>query len=436
MWLVFLAFLIPYDPDEAVYKIVAVDVLEGHWPYDHLFVNRGPLLFLAYLPAGLTGSIELQRLVAALAIVASVPPFFLLARKWLSGRQVALAVVSYCVLVANPFMIAGANNEAFLLAPLIAAMVVPSAVLAGVLIGAAIMLKMTVLPLIPAILFLRRKDLRASVIAALAACVALTVPFVPVWNDFWTANVTFAFSYADYSAPERLANTFAIHWGVLLGALPIWLAIVVGGFRERRWALWLLLISGMVAAKSTGFNATHYYALITPAAALFAGEGLDRLLRRPRLMAVVLAPATLVWLSVVVAGLSILVIGGHRPYSDIVAELKGRPGELYVLGDHPEIYAYADRQPQRRYFFAVPLVFRKDWGSSMRAELLACPPEFLVLPSITRFRVEWAGDLAAVYRTRLEFKKATLLTDPKHSCVARDLTNDPRYLKSISNDFL
>lgn len=419
LWLLFLAFLMPYNNDEAIYMIVVRDVVNGHWPYEHLFINRPPLLFLAYLPAGFTDSIEIQRLIAVAAMVASAPAFFVLARKHLTGRQVPLAVGSYCLLIGNPYMIVGANTESFLLLPLIAAMVVPSAVLAGALIGAAVMLKITVLPLVPAILLIRKTGLRVTLITAVAVCVALTVPFVPVWDDFWTANVTFAFDYADYSAPERLANTIAVHWGVLLGALPVWLAVVFGGLRERRWTLWLLFVGGVLAAKSTGFNATHYYALITPAAALFAGQGLDWLLHRPRLTRAIVVPATLICVSLVVLGLSLFTTSDHyRPYSDFVAEIDGRPGELYVLGDHAEIYAYAERQPERRYFFGVPLVFREDWGASTRAQLLACPPALLVLPTGNFFEVDWAEDVASVYGTRIEFKNASLLTDATHQCGA------------------
>lgn len=194
---------------------------------------------------------------------------------------------------------------------------------------------------------------------------------------------------------------------------------------ERRWALWLFLLGGLVSAKSTGFNFTHYYALIAPPAALFAGQGLDHLLRRPRLARVLFIPATALSLTLLVVVLPVFAIREHRPYSALVAELDRRPGELYVLGDHAEIYAYADRQPERRFFFSVPLVFREDWGASTRADLLACPPELLVLPSSDsdQFQVDWAAEVADTYRTRLEFDNASLLTDPAHVCMSGNMTS-------------
>jgi len=417
LWLAFFSFVTPYNPDEVIYKIVVADVVDGHWPYSHLFLNRQPLVYLAYLPAGLGASIEAQRIVAAFAAAASVPAFFALAKRWLSERQVSFAVPGYCILLANPYMLVATNVEAFLLLPLIGAIVAPSAVVAGILIGAALMLKLTVLPIVPAILFMRRADLRVTVIAAIATCALLSLPFVAVWGDFWAANVTFSFDYARQSASDRLANA-PFYWPVLLGALPVWVAVAVGVARERRWVVWIFLAGSVAAVKSTGYNFGHYYVLMAPAAALLAGAGFDDLLRRGRLARAVLVPSALMSTAAIFSGFLLLAFDSDRDrlYDDVVAEIDRHPGELYMLGTLPEIYMLADRQPERQYFFSIPLVFNERWGEETRADLLACPPDLLVIPKVNWTQVDWTSDVADAYRTRMEFKNASLLTDPERVC--------------------
>src|SRR4051794_23782639 len=51
-WLTFLAFVLPIDPDEAVFKIVATGITHGRWPYRDLWDNKPPLIYAWYLPAG------------------------------------------------------------------------------------------------------------------------------------------------------------------------------------------------------------------------------------------------------------------------------------------------------------------------------------------------------------------------------------------------
>lgn len=84
-WLTVLAFILPYDPDEAIYKIIATGIVHGKWPYHDLFDHKPPLIYLWYLPAGLGASIEFERVLAALLVAATVPLVAVLARRWLSG---------------------------------------------------------------------------------------------------------------------------------------------------------------------------------------------------------------------------------------------------------------------------------------------------------------------------------------------------------------
>jgi hypothetical protein len=414
-WLTFLAFVVPIGPDEAVYKIVATGIFDGHWPYRDLFVNRQPLIFFWYLPAGLGASIVVERLIATAALVASVPVMSVVAKRWLRGRQVRLALISYCLLLANPILLVDANTEAFLLLPLLAAMVAPSAFLAGVLLGIAVMTKLTAVAFLPLIVVIWKRDLWRVAAGTLAVCVVVSLPFVPIWHDYWVANVSFNFSYGQFSAGERLHHLFWFHPGVLLGAAPIWAAAVVGAVRTKDRFIWLWLLCGLAAVKATGYDFMHYYALLVPPAAILAAQGLDYLLTRRRLGIYLLAPtaALTLWaISDVVLSLA----QHQRPFTQLVTEIDSHEGELYVLGGYSEIYIYADRQPERRLFFSVPLVMRADWGRQTRDDLLSCPPRVLVIPARNQFPVAWADDISSRYASRADFAKGSVFTQPLIEC--------------------
>lgn len=415
-WLALMAWVVPYDADEAIYKVVVTDVFDGHWPYEHLFINRQPLFFLAYAPAGLGASIQVQRLVAAAATIASVFPFATLARRLLSERQAVLAVWSFAALLANPYMITGANVEAFLLFPLLSAAVVRPAWLAGVLLGVALMLKVSVLPIVPAVLMIRAQNPGTAVVTMSATCAVCTLPFVPVWPDFWEANVTFNFAYNRYFRSELIGNLFGAHWGVVLGTLPVWIGALVGLAKERRAAIWMLAATSFIATKSTGLNFGHYYALLAPSAALLAGIGMVQLRGNARSIVWILVPSTLLAILIVAVGLFAFAIRDRDRFRQDWEELRAHPGELYVLGGHPEIYVYADRQPARRYFFSVPLVVNEHWGEETRADLIACPPDVLVVPAANEFQVDWVNDLVDVYASRREVDAGAIYTEPLTRC--------------------
>jgi hypothetical protein len=100
----------------------------------------------------------------------------------------------------------------------------------------------------------------------------------------------------------------------------------------------------------------------------------------------------------------------------LVAEVRSSPGELYVLGDRSQIYAYSNRRPERRFFYSVPLAVHQEWGDRMRAELLTCPPDVLVVPAFVLFPVDWVDEVASVYRQRVEFPDGMLYRQPHHTC--------------------
>ncbi|MGD0114715.1 MAG: hypothetical protein ABSC13_01755 [Dehalococcoidia bacterium] len=416
-WLTVLAFILPYDPDEAVYKIIATGIVHGKWPYHDLFDHKPPLIYLWYLPGGLGASIEFERVLAALMVAATLPVVALLARRWLSGRQASLAVVAYTLLMANPFMLAKANTEAFLLLPLLASLAVGSPVLAGALLGIAVMTKPVAIVFAPVLVLLWRKDTWRVAIGGSLVCLAVSLPFLPIWRDYWDANVSFNLTYGHNLGYENgLASLFIPNLVVLIGALPLWASALIGLFWQRRALLWLWLACGVVSVKATGLDWGHDYALLAPPAALFAAIGLERILqRRAVALALGVVGALVVALIVVVLPWS-----GARPQQAMLDTIHTAKGEVYVLGDRTYLYAYADRQPERRFFYSVPLVARRDWGEAMRQQLIACPPALIVIPKHIVFPVDWEDDIKAIYTTQTEYDDGLVLTQPMVPCVGRD----------------
>ncbi len=415
-WLSFLAFVLPYDPDEAVFKIVARGILDGRWPYRDFFDNKAPLLYVWYLPAALCRSLEVQRIGGALLGAASVGAMAAASRRWLAGRQVTFAVWAYALLLANPYLGVGTSVETFMLLPIAAAVAAPSALLAGALLGVATMTKPTAVILLPVLISLWPRQWWKVVAGWAGVCAIVLMAFVPVWRDLWVANVTFNSEFMHHlSLGYRLTSALVFIPFVVVGALPIWLLALRGVSARRHPVLLLWAVFGLIAVEMTGLSFAHYYALLAAPAALLAGQGLDRTLGKRRSFHVALAVGGLVNIALIVLAVA-MTLRRPAPYADVANAIHRTEGDVYVLGDRAQIYALAGRQPERRLFFSIPLVVRADWGNEVRTDLESCPPAILVVPRHNLFEVSWAPDVEALYASRRSFDDAMMFTQPRIAC--------------------
>jgi hypothetical protein len=428
LWLSALAFIVPYEYDEAVYTIVATGITEGRWPYRDLWDNKPPLIYVWYLPAGLTGSIELQRIVGALLASASVGVLASLARRWLQGRQIAFAVWSYALFLANPHIAVGGSIETFMLLPLLAAIAAPSALLAGALLGIAVMTKPVALIFLPLFVAIWKRESWRTALALTLVCGAVSLAVFPVWGDFWAATVSFNREFARFRVSEsgglgsQLRQLFGLRLEAFVSALPIWLAAIAGAFWTRRPIILLWSACGLLALKAQGYTAGgeagRYQALLVPPLALLAATGIDRMLvHRPyRLL---LAATACLSLAMISAGVILTIARGQDEEHDaLVSAIREVDGELYVLAGGPDIYLASGHRPERRFFFSIPLEVIPDWAESTRRSLETCPPEALVIYSRNRFSVAWTPGIAPLYAHRREFisSELALLTDPIRPC--------------------
>ena len=418
VWLTLLGALQPLTPDEAVYKIVSTGMLHGQWPYRDLFDHKPPLAYAWYVPMALGGSIELQRALAASLLAASIPVFDSIARRWLDGRAATLATVSFALMLANPGLSVRANLESFALLPLIAALAVPSPLAAGALLGIAAMTKPMALLFAPMLWFAWRRDAWKSALAMLAVCAAVSAPFMPIWRDYWTANVTFNLEYGGASAANRLRTLLTMPAPVFVGSLPLWCAAVGGALRRPGARPWIFAACGLAATKLSGQQFNHYYVLLLPPAALFAGRSLDWAIDQWAGRAALAAGAVLALLPLAI-GIGPLIRDYdrlHHPFGAAQSAIDATPGEFYMLGDHSQPYVHAGRMPQRRFFFDVPLVVRPEWGEQARQDLLACPPAVLVTAEDRLFQVAWRDEVTSLYAGRIETDGGTVYLDPVRHC--------------------
>ncbi|MBF6599768.1 MAG: glycosyltransferase family 39 protein [Dehalococcoidia bacterium] len=419
VWLSLVGLVAPYDPDEAVYKIVASGIVHGRWPYRDLFDHKPPLIYVWYLPSAFGASIRFERVVAAAMLALSLWLLWKIAARMLPEREARAATLAYAALLASPVMAIGANTEAFMIAPLLASVLVASPVFAGVLLGVAVMTKPVAIAYLPLLLLLRRRERRAWLLppAALAAVLAISAPFLPIWRSYLEANVSFNLLYGGSVTPlARLVGLVTLNPLVIIAALPVWIASAVAAVSRRDPRLLLWAAFGLAAVKATGRDYGYYYVPMLPPVALLAGQALPALLQPGRLRRVVAAAATASLVAAVVA----LVIGWRigEQYEPLRAVIGNKSTELYVLGDDARVYAYAGRQPVRRFFYGVPLSLNSTWSDSTRDALLRCPPQTLVVPSdpSTPFPIPWTSQLTSLYRERQTLPAAVVLSQPTTTC--------------------
>jgi hypothetical protein len=418
-WLLVFASLQPLTPDEAVYKVVAIGALHGQWPYRDLFDHKPPLAYAWYLPAGLGARIFVERIIAALCLAASIPLLAVVARRWLTPRHAALATVAYALALANPGLSVRANLESFALLPLVAAFAVTSPLAAGALLGVAAMTKPMALLFAPVLVWIWKRDAWKSAAGALAVAAAVSLPFVPIWHDYWTANVTFNMQYGAFTSNgDRLATMLKMPPPVLIGWLPLIAAAVAGAWFVRDLRVWLVALGGVASVKLSGQQFNHYYTLLAPGVALLAGPGIAWAWPRIAPRSTLFALAALSTLPIIFGFSPLITDYGdiHHPLGAAAAEIAAAPGEFYVLGDHGQSYVFADRQPQRRFFFVSPAVVRPEWGDELRAGLIACPPAVLVVAEDSLFPVRWQTDVTSLYSRKIDTPAGAVYLNPTTTC--------------------
>ena len=400
--------------DEGVYSYVARVWAAGGLPYRDAFDQKPPMIHAIYrLCAAVTSFPYAARYAAILAaLAASIALLLLTPKRWSLPARLA-APFAYLTLSTTPVGDFGfpANTEVFAAAftawAVWAALrsTARSAVLSGLLAGAAIMTKQTALwpALAAAALASWRGGRRWEPKAALAFAAGAAV--IPIfWAAYFWARGGFGFfwecavagnmryaSVAGWQSAAEQGRYFASELAppFLKASWPAW-ALAAFGLRglNARWenrgglaaVLWL---AGALLAAATGLLLfPHYFLQAAPPLCLAAAYGVAKLGRKRAwtgLAALALIPA--------IAQADFYFIKSREsvakdllyPSPLLETEWLGRwlryrtkPAEpVWVFGSEPAIYVYAGRRAATRHDYIYPLTMFPKNLAPFEAELAA-----------------------------------------------------------------
>ncbi len=361
-----------FDPDEAAIGVQAMVVRAGGTLYTDIFDRKPPLPPLLYAASfTITDStdVRLMRVVVLvmLAVCGIVVALDLWRRfgptsAWWGG--VLIITGSMALFPAD----AGAANYAhFAVLPATVALLwsrrgtLPTAVVAGVAIGVAILCRQSwLLGVVPACVSvgLRGRWRNVGPFLGAAALTVATTGFYAPLGRFWEWNVTnspgfvFAGTGVASATGKGLASLggFVAFHPVLTIAAGIVFAAGIAALRQRRLPddidLWLWTASGLAAWAAGLRFFGHYWLQVVPPLVLLAVPVVSRWTGRRRLLAIggVALPGLVAWILLFVPGSF-----HHRPDpTDLAAFVRSHTtsaDRVFVWGSYPEVLLAADRLP-------------------------------------------------------------------------------------------
>src|SRR6266576_387479 len=388
----------PID-SEAMYSVVANEIVDGGRPYVDAVERKPPLLFWAYAAVfKVAGKFNWKALhmVALVWTLCAMAGLYVIGRE-LFGRNTGLiAALFYGVF--QPWWTwknLSFDGEMLMNLPIIWAWAIalgrsssrlrPELFAAGALLGVAFLLKqpaaiatvpLGIYLLLPSYRASRRLTAADSIIQATVFTVGFFAVLSLVTIILWKQGIlheAFYWTIADHDVlhvfwHKGIVNTLtfvAACLPLVIGAIlacrdkdEIW----AGKTAERTALFGLLIASGIGAAAGARFY-PHYYVQLVPPLALLAAPYYARLwsrtIRPPHWL---LRPAvTYAWLGLTVIAFSIEHWTGLAPRR--VPSEAGRylsthsspDDRIFVWGQTPEIYLHARRRPASRYITTFPL---------------------------------------------------------------------------------
>src|SRR5438093_3779563 len=388
----------PID-SEAMYSVVANEIVDGGRPYIDAVERKPPLLFWTYAAVfRIAGKFNWK----ALHIVALVWTLCAMAGLYVIGRELfdrntgLIAALFYSVF--QPWGVwsnLSADGEMLMNLPIIWAWAIafrrnssrmrPELFAAGALLGAAFLLKQpAAIAAVPLGIYLLLPSYGASrsltrtnsiIQAAMLTAgffAALGLVAIILWKQ-GILHEAFYWTIAAHDVPHVFWQKGIVRTLAFFGAcLPLVIGSIMacrdkseiwaGKMPERTALLGLLAVSAIGAAAGARFY-PHYYVQLIPPLALLAGSSYARLWSRtiqpPHWL---MRPGvTYAWLALTIIVFSIKHWTGLAPRR--VPSEAGRylfthsdPADrIFVWGQSPEIYLDADRRPACRYITTFPL---------------------------------------------------------------------------------
>ena len=387
----------PID-DEAIYSVVANEILEGGRPYADAVERKPPLLFWTYAAIfAIAGEFNWHALHAAgiVWVLLTMAGLYVIGERLVDGETGLIAALLYSVFQPwGTWKNLALNGEVLMNLPIVLAWMIalapsrrrwhPELLLAGALIGTAFLLKQPAaiagVPL-PFYVLLRADRTQRNLtpwdrtiqvaLLALGLAGALAVAAAVLFTQGLLADAIY-WTLLNHDVPQifwthGVANTLA--FGVACLPLLLGAGMAVRGDASwrshpaERGAIIAWLAVSCVGAAASGRFYPHYYIQLIPPLALLAAPVFRRLWSSasPASPWFPKRPTAWGWLALTVvafAGLHEAGLSGLRQPSaagQYVLDHSSRTDRIFVWGQAAPIYLDARRRPASRYITSFPL---------------------------------------------------------------------------------
>jgi hypothetical protein len=434
---------VPLERDEGEYAYAGQLILQGVPPYSLAYNMKFPGTYYAYSAIlALFGESARGIHLGLLAVnAATVVLLFLLTRRLLGDLAATVAAAAMTIVSLDRWIMGVfAHATHFVLPPAIGGLLLLAGrasprrpgrtLLAGALLGLAVLMKQQAAPFVALgggwILWsgwrsgARRRETWRDVLVLAAgsliplSVIALVFAAQGVLDRFWFWTFQYAREYVgevplDEAWPAFLMgwsditrHTWPVWWLGILGFAALWLGRWDANARVR---ITLLVGASLVSILPGFFFRQHYFILLLPAVGVLAGVAvatIDRALARRT------GPVAA---RVLAAGLAVAAMGaylaaerdylfrlsprdlsrsvyGANPFveaPEIARYLASRTApddRIVVFGSEPEIYFYANRRSGTGYIYTYALMEPQPYASrmqdEMRREIEAAAPKYIV----------------------------------------------------------
>ena len=436
---------IPLERDEGEYAYAGQLLLQGIPPYELAYSMKFPGTYVAYaitmfLFGQTVTAIHLGLLLVNCATSALI---FFIGKRLVNSTVGIVAAASYALLSVSPsvlglaahathFVVLPVLGGAFLLLNKQSRLGVGRLLLGGLLMGLGLLMKQPGLFFIlfgAVYLFLGdvrsglalRKAILRNLIFAGGAVTPLVITFLAlcyagVFVQFWFWTIHYAHEYgtlvsisdARQLLIQGVRDAIGPNW-------PLWILAGVGLLtcslnrstgRSTGFLLGLFISSTLALCLGFYFR-SHYFILLLPAVALFAGIAINsissvlrRQITRVRFFPVLLLASCAVFLVLAQRDLFFLLspieashtIYAGNPFSETikVAEYVRDHTDPFdtiaVVGSEPQIYFYSHRHSATGYIYTYPLMEAQTYARQMQSEMIheieAAEPKYLISVTI------------------------------------------------------
>ena len=386
----------PID-DEAVYSVVANEIVDGGRPYVDAVERKPPLLFWTYAAVfKAVGKFNWSALhaVALIWTLGTMAGLYVIGRQLFDRETGFVAALFYSIF--QPWLTAknlAFNGELLMNLAIVWAWAIafgrslswlrPELVAAGVLLCAAFLLKqpaaiavppLAIYLLLPGYRRSRGLSLNASTVQvglfAAGFFGTLALVMIALWNQR-ILRETFYWTIANHDIPQLFwTQGTLVTIAFLATCLPLWIGAAMA-YRDpthiwtnksaERMALFVLLAASALGVAAGARFYEHYYIQLIPALALLAAPHFAQLWRGEVRAPSWLLCVTWAWLALTVVAFSTEHWRGLASQRDLsesgryVFEHSAPTDRIFVWGEAPKIYLDARRRPASRYIATFPL---------------------------------------------------------------------------------